>query len=180
LLLKEAGYHIGSWRKSWGPGRLTGWENHPAGEPYLGGFEELLDSLPENKPFCLWLGSSDPHRPYERDSGVKAGMDLDAINLFGCFPDDISVRGDIADYYFEVQRFDSDLTDAIGIFEETGELENTIIVVTGDNGMPFPRSKSNLYDSGVRVPLAVRWGKGIRHKGRRIENFVSLTGLFRT
>lgn len=177
LLLHEAGYHVGSWRKSWGPGRLTGWEDHPAGEPYNGGFEEFLAGRPENTPFCFWLGSSDPHRPYERDSGEKSGMDLNAIKLFGCFPEDLTVRGDIADYYFEVQRFDSDLAEAIRILEQIGELENTIIVATGDNGMPFPRSKSNLYDSGVRVPLAIRWGTGIRHKGRRIEDFVSLTDL---
>ena len=177
FLLQEAGYHVGSWRKSWGPGKLTGWKDHPAGKPYEGGFEEFLAKRPEGAPFCFFLGSSDPHRPYERDSGEKSGMDLEAIELSGCFPDNRTVRGDIADYYFEVQRFDNDVAKAISILDETGELENTIIVVTGDNGIPFPRCKSNLYDSGTRVPLAIRWGTGIRYKGRKIEDFVSLTDM---
>ncbi len=177
LLLQQAGYHVGSWRKSWGPGELTGWEKHPAGKPYSEGFSAFLAARPKDAPFCFFLGSSDPHRPYVLDSGADSGMDLDQIRLFGCFPDNEIVRRDVADYYFEVQRFDRDLGDAIQKLEEIGELENTIIAVTGDNGMPFPRCKSNLYDSGVRVPLAIRWGSEIKARGRIIDDFVSLSDL---
>lgn len=177
LLLEEAGYYVGYWRKSWGPGKLDDWKKHPAGKRYEGGFEEFMSGRPENTPFCFWLGAYDPHRPYEEGSGVASGMDLDRIRLFECFPDDSVVRSDVADYYFEVQRFDSDVARAIRILEETGELENTIIVVTGDHGMPFPRCKANLYDSGTRVPLSILWGSGIRKSGRIIEDFVSLSDL---
>jgi arylsulfatase A-like enzyme len=104
-------------------------------------------------------------------------MALDKIKLFECFPDSAAVRGDVADYYFEVQRFDRDVAAALKTLEAIGELENTIVVMTGDHGMPFPRCKSNLYDSGARVPLAIRWGAKIEHPGRRIEDFVSLTDL---
>lgn len=176
-LLEAAGYHIGFWRKSWGPGKLDNWEEHPAGKRFKGGFEEFLAGRPENKPFCFWLGSSDPHRPYEEGSGIRSGMDPESIRLFECFPDVPVVRSDVADYYFEVERFDSDLAEAVRLLEESGQLENTIIVVTGDNGIPFPRCKSNLYDSGTRVPLAIRWGKGIRKPGRVLDDFVSLSDL---
>lgn len=177
LLLEESGYHVGSWRKSWGPGKLTDWEKHPAGKRYNKGFAEFLDARPRGAPFCFFLGASDPHRGYVLNSGVKSGMDLSKIRLFECFPDSLAVRGDVADYYFEVQRFDRDVAAALEKLEEIGEIENTIIVMTGDHGMPFPRCKSNLYDSGVRVPLAIRWGAKIKHPGRRIEDFVSLTDL---
>ena len=103
-------------------------------------------------------------------------MDLSKINLFPFFPDNAEVRGDVADYYFEVQRFDSDVAKAVAHLEKIGELENTIIVVTGDHGMPFPRCKSNLYDSGTRVPLAIRWGQKIK-AGQSFKDFVSLTDL---
>jgi len=63
------------------------------------------------------------------------------------------------------------------VLEEYGELENTIIVVTGDNGMPFPRCKANNYDSGTRMPLAIRWGKGVKHPGRVLDDFISTTDL---
>ena len=178
LLLEEAGYHVGHWRKSWGPGRLAlgGYEGtHPAGKRYAGGFAAFLEARPQGAPFCFWLGASDPHRGYERGSGEASGMDLASVPVPGFFPDTHDVRSDIADYYFEVQRFDRDVARALAVLEELGELENTIVVVTGDHGMPFPRCKANLYDMGVRVPLAIRWGAGIEPSTQ--SAFVSLVDL---
>ena len=63
-------------------------------------------------------------------------MDLSKIKLFPHFPDSPEVRGDVADYYFEVQRFDKLVADSIAALEEAGELDNTIIVMSGDHGMP--------------------------------------------
>ncbi|MCH5375456.1 MAG: sulfatase-like hydrolase/transferase, partial [Planctomycetes bacterium] len=83
---------------------------------------------------------------------------------------------DVADYYFEVERWDRDVGVAVRMLEERGELDNTIIVMTGDHNMPFPRCKGNLYDSGSRVPLAVRWGARVK-AGRTIDDFVSLVDL---
>lgn len=186
LLLERAGYHVGHWRKSWGPGRLElgGYEGvHPAGTRHEGGFAEFLEARPDGAPFCFWLGASDPHRGYERGSGSASGMDLERVPVPGFFPDSSDVRSDIADYYFEVQRFDRDVARALALLEEQDELENTIVVVTGDHGMPFPRCKANLYDMGVRVPLAIRWGADVRPvaepptAGRRLAEFVSLVDL---
>jgi len=71
---------------------------------------------------------------------------------------------------------DSDVAKAIKLLEETGELDNTIIVMTGDHGIPFPRHKNQLYDSGTHVPLALRWGDEIL-PGRLLTDFVSLADL---
>jgi len=178
LLLEDAGYKIGRFRKSWGPGDISNWERHPAGHDYTRtGFAAFMAERPADQPFCFWLGSSDPHRPYDPGSGVAAGIDAEKIRLFSCFPDHEIVRSDVADYYYEVQRFDSLVASAIQVLEEYGELENTIIVVTGDHGMPFPRCKANNYDSGARIPLAIRWGKGITYPGRVLDDFVSTTDL---
>jgi N-sulfoglucosamine sulfohydrolase len=178
LMLEDAGYKIGHYRKSWGPGDISNWERHPAGPDYSeGGFAAFMAERTEGQPFCFWLGSWDPHRPYEPGTGAGSGMDLEKIRLYECFPDDPVVRSDVADYYYEVQRFDTLVADAIRVLEEYGELENTIIVVTGDNGMPFPRCKANNYDTGVRMPLAVRWGKGIKKRGRVLDDFISFTDL---
>ncbi len=178
LLLEDAGYMIGRYRKSWGPGDISNWKRHPAGHDYTEtGFAAFMAERKEEQPFCFWLGSSDPHRPYKMGSGAESGMDLEKIRLFDCFPDHEIVRSDVADYYYEVQRFDTLVASAIKILEEYGELENTIIVVTGDHGMPFPRCKSNNYDSGARIPFAVRWGSGIRKSGRVLDDFISTTDL---
>lgn len=178
LLLEDAGYKIGRFRKSWGPGDISNWERHPAGSDYTEtGFGAFMAERTDDQPFCFWLGTSDPHRPYERGTGVQSGMDLDKIRLFECFPDDEIVRSDVADYYYEVQRFDTLVANAIAVLEQYGELENTIIVMTGDHGMPFPRCKSNNYDSGARIPLAISWGSNIKNPGRVIDDFISTTDL---
>ena len=83
----------------------------------------------------------------------------------------------MADYYFEVQRFDSDVDRAIKRLEAMGAIDNTIVVVTGDHGMPFPRCKANVYDSGARVPMAVQWPAKLKFKNRIVTDFVSTTDL---
>lgn len=175
--LADSGYRVGHWRKVWGPGvfEAGGYDQHPAG-PEMD-FEQFMRQRNADEPFCFIFGTSDPHRPYDRGSGAAAGIDLDRIRVPSFLPDDRIVRSDIADYYFEVQRWDRDVGRALELLEQAGELDNTIIVMTGDNGMPFPRSKGNLYDWGSRAPLAIRWGQGIGQPGRRIGEFVSLTDL---
>ncbi|MFG0332915.1 MAG: sulfatase [Maioricimonas sp. JB049] len=174
-ILEEAGYDTGVTGKGWGPGRTES-PNRPLVGRRVKNFRQFLASHPENKPFCFWLGSSDPHRPYKAGTGVGRGMDPDAIRLPACFPDSETVRSDVADYYFEVERFDRLVGDAVKALEEIGELENTLILMTGDHGMPFPRCKSNVYDSGTRVPLAACWPQRVPG-GRVVTDFVSLTDL---
>ena len=127
-------------------------------------------------PFCFWFGASDPHRPYTAGTGVESGVKLEDVHLFEHFPDAEVVRSDVADYYFEVQRFDREVGELVDLLEEMGELENTLIVMTGDHGMPFPRAKGNLYDSGTRVPMAIMW-PGAIPGGRTVTDFVSTTDI---
>ncbi|NNM29050.1 MAG: sulfatase, partial [Akkermansiaceae bacterium] len=175
-LLEDAGYFTGSWRKSWGPGDASNWKRYPAGERYKNP-EMFLEAWKDSgKPFCFWFGASDPHRGYKLHSGRESGMDLSKIKLFDHYPDHETVRGDVADYYLEVQRFDRELGQFLGKLGERGLLENTLVVVTGDHGMPFPRCKSNLYDSGARVPLAIQWPAVIK-PGRVVDDFISTTDL---
>jgi uncharacterized sulfatase len=90
----------------------------------------------------------------------------------GFLPDNEEIRSDLLDYAVEIEWFDQQLGTMISRLRETGELDNTLIVVTGDNGMPFPRAKANLYEFGIHMPLAMRWGNVIK-PGRRIEDPVS-------
>ncbi len=172
-LLEENGYFVGYTRKGWGPGKNGDRPRNPAGTVYKS-FAEFLAKRPADKPFCFWFGSHDPHRPYVKDSGAKDGIPSGKINIPACFPDAPEVRGDIADYYFAVQRFDRETGELIEMLRQAGELENTLIVMTSDHGMPFPRCKSNIYDEGVHVPLAICW-PGHFAGGHRITDFVSST-----
>jgi len=179
LLLEKAGYFVGFWGKAWGPGDLApgGYiDQYPSGNNYKDGLKEFMDAKPDGQPFCFWLGSKDPHRDYEKGSGAAAGIDVNAIKVPVFYPNEKEIQSDIADYYYEVQRFDNTVNEAIKLLESRGELENTIIVVTGDNGMPFPRCKANVYDMGVRVPLVIWWGDRLK-KASVNRNLVSLTDL---
>jgi len=176
-LLSKNGYLVGHCRKGWGPGsyKAGGRTIPPAGKTYEN-FKSFLSNRIKGQPFCFWFGSKDPHRPYELDSGVSKGIDIKKIKIYKSLPDHPTVRKDVADYFWEVQRFDSEVAKLISMLKEAGEYENTIIVITGDHGMPFPRCKGNLYDSGTRVPLAISWGKNIKGS-RKISDFVSLIDL---
>jgi arylsulfatase A-like enzyme len=176
-LLEQAGYSVGYTGKGWGPGRFEpgGRSRNPAG-PEFKSFDDFIQRRPKGSPFCFWFGSTDPHRPYEPGAGAEIGLKTNWVQVPRYLPDTLDVRNDLLDYYFEVQRFDRDLGRVIETLERAGELDNTIIIVTSDNGMPFPRAKANLYDGGVRVPLAVRW-PGVARAGAVIESFVSLTDV---
>jgi arylsulfatase A-like enzyme len=172
-LLEAKGYFVGYTRKGWGPGSNGERPRNPAG-PEFKDFSEFLEQRPKDKPFCFWFGSHDPHRDYVKDSGAKSGIPLDQINVPACFPDSPEVRGDIADYYFEVQRFDRETGELIEMLRASGDLDNTIVIMTSDHGMPFPRCKSNVYDGGAHVPLVI-WWPGHYQGGFRITDFVSST-----
>lgn len=172
-ILRKNGYAVGFQGKGWGPGRAEG--GNPAG-PRFRSFEKFLQQKDPDSPFCYWIGTIDPHRPYKPGSGKESGLPLDQIRLPGCFPDSPIVRSDVADYYYEVERFDRVVGNAMDTLRRRGELENTLVVVTGDHGMPFPRGKSNLYDLGTRVPLIVHWPRRIR-SAQVVSDFASLCDL---
>lgn len=195
-LLKRAGYAIGHTGKGWGPGRLEpgGREVNPAGKTYnqknrkpafkqirstdyAANFAEFLNQVAVDQPFCFWLGTSEPHRGFQPGSGKLTGKDPADVIVPPIFPDNAVVRNDILDYLVEVEYFDSVVGEAIRLLEARGELDNTLVVVTSDHGMPFPRAKASLYDAGTRVPLAVRWPEGIDQPGRTVDSFVNLSDL---
>lgn len=176
-LLEQAGYYVGFTRKGWGPGRFEagGRTRNPAGPPFTD-FETFLRGRPAGRPFVFWFGSQDPHRPYEEGSGAASGIDLASIRVPAFLPDTPEVRSDLADYFFEVQRFDRELGDILDRLRTMGELDNTLVVITADNGMPFPRAKANVYDAGARLPFAMRW-PGRARAGLVSDAFISLSDL---
>ena len=176
-LLAGSGYHVGYMDKGWAPGNVQagGRTSNPAGARFKS-FQEFLGKAPEGKPWCFWFGSRDPHRGYKKGSGVRAGMDPAKVQVPAVFPDTPEVRSDICDYFFEIQRFDRQIGEMLELIEKAGQLDNTLVVITSDNGMPFPRAKANLYDLGTRMPLAIRWPKRIPG-GRTVDDFVNLTDL---
>ena len=143
-------------------------------------FDAFLAARPEGAPFCYWWGPTNTHRSWERGSG-KALWGLEPDDLKGrlprFLPDVHEIREDVCDYLGECQAFDAGLGVLLGRLQELGELDNTLIVVSGDHGIPgLPRGKCNLYDIGCEVALAARW-PGRIPAGRVVEDFVNLMDL---
>ena len=143
-------------------------------------FEAFLQARPQDAPFCYWWGPTNTHRKWERGSG-KALWGLEPDDLEGRLPDFLpdvhEVREDFCDYLGECLAVDAGLGLLLKRVEELGELDNTLVVVSGDHGIPgFPRAKCNLYDLGCEVALAVRW-PGRVPEGRVVEDFVNLMDL---
>jgi N-sulfoglucosamine sulfohydrolase len=124
---------------------------------YFENFKYFIENVRGDKPFFFWYGATEPHRDYELDSWKRNNKNLSDASFPGFLPDNEIVRGDMLDYAVEIEWFDMHLQRMLIYLEEIGELENTIVIVTSDNGMPFPRAKANGYEYGVHVPFAVRF-----------------------
>ncbi|MBI5834299.1 MAG: sulfatase [Armatimonadetes bacterium] len=188
-------WHVGKTAKGWAPGvavdaqgqprQMTGrgYDRRTAAAPtsavnrcdYAGNFADFLDAAPAERPWAFWYGCTEPHRGYEYGSGVAKGgwrlSDIDRVP--GCWPDNERVRTDLLDYAFEVEHYDRHLGRMLDLLAERGELDNTLVVVTSDNGMPFPHDKGNTYHDANHLPLAVRWPQGIAGRGRVVDDYVS-------
>ena len=194
-LLEEAGYWVGFTGKGWAPGdwEVSGRTRNPAGPAfqnvrlnpphqymsdidYAGNFNEFLEQRPDDSPFYFWLGTSEPHRAYERGIGLAAGKNREDVDVPAYLPDTPEIRSDLLDYAVEIEWFDYHLEQALHILENNGELDNTLIIVTSDQGMPFPRAKANLYNDGLHVPMAVRWGN-VSKPGRVVDDIISLIDI---
>ena len=196
-LLEQAGYWVGYTGKGWGPGR---WEDdrprNPAGpefneiesDPghkgirrtdYAANFDAFLEQRPGDSPFCFWFGGSEPHRDFEAGVGLADGKKLADAEVPPFLPDREEIRSDLLDYAFEIEHFDDHLGRMLRSLEDAGELENTLVIVTSDNGMAFPRAKANCYEYGIHMPLAIRW-EGHVAPGRNVDDLVGFVDLTAT
>jgi arylsulfatase A-like enzyme len=174
-MLQAAGYQIGHARKGAEPSDHEFTHRDPFG-PKFKSFEEFFAQRKAGEPFCFWYGAGEPHRPYRFGEGRKDGMDPAKVKLPACLPDTETTRNDFCDYLHRIQLYDTFCAQILALLEKSGDLENTIIVMSGDNGLPFPRCKATLYDTGTHVPLAIRWGAKVKG-GRSVSDLVSLTDL---
>lgn len=218
VLLAEHGYRVGATGKGWAPGFLIDRDVNPAGQPfnqirvkpfgdrfeslamsdidYTANFEAFLDSTEADRPFVFWLGTYEPHRGYTPGVAAARGKDTAVATVPAFLPDAPAVRADINEYYAEIEHVDDHVGRVMEALDRRGLQDNTVVVFTSDNGMPFPRAKATLYDYGTRMPLIVWWGdnidggqlggqldgqldgqRGWQRRGQRIGELVSHTDI---
>ncbi|WP_295727764.1 sulfatase [uncultured Muribaculum sp.] len=191
--LEHDGYFTGYTGKGWGPGIAVdslGNDRYLTGRPYndikcvpptrqinaidySANFGAFLRDWDGETPFCFWYGAREPHRKYEYGSGLRAGKsvsDIDSVPSY--WPDNDTVRTDMLDYAYEIEYFDRHLGSILSQLDSIGQLDNTIVLVTSDNGMPFPRCKGQEYYQASRLPMAMMWRDGLANPGREVRELI--------
>jgi len=173
-ILKQEGYytaaagkwHLGNYAKS-AFDKIV--ESSPGGEEL---WVQCLQQRPKGKSFFMWFASHDAHRGWSPEKDAKAHTSEDAI-IPPYLIDTPTVRQDMAQYYDEVQRLDRYTGEVVKELKNQGVLENTIVIFMADNGRPFPRCKTRLYDSGIKTPFVIYWPDGLKQKGKVSHSLVS-------
>ncbi|CAN5560395.1 sulfatase [soil metagenome] len=123
----------------------------------------IAESKAAGKPFFLNVGYTDPHRAAKGfaneakypPSIPKTVFDPKTLPLPYFMNDEPDARGDLADYYQSINRFDTNVGLFRKMLEEAGVADDTLVFIFSDNGMPFVGAKTNLYDTGLHLPLIV-------------------------
>lgn len=197
-LLEEAGYFAGYTGKGWAPGDYmsSGLKRNPAGNAYnryrlqppdntdissvdySANFADFISQRPAEKPFYFWYGGLEPHRPYKFGEGLRAGKSGgDIAKVPSYLPDCEEVRTDMLDYAYEIEWFDLHLGKILRQIEEIGELDNTIVLVTSDNGCPFPRIKGQMYEQDFHLPMVGMWRGANKKRFRKISDIINFTDI---
>jgi arylsulfatase A-like enzyme len=185
-LLKEAGYWTAAVGK-WHLGEAVKDRFHHIREADVSGFQlpvgtgkakgvmvakeksgcehwvSTLRSRPKDKPFFLWLAALDPHRDYEQGI-IETPHERKDARVPPYLPDIPEVRDELALYYDEISRLDNYVGEVLKELKRQRIAQDTFILFISDNGRPFPRDKTTLYDSGIKTPWLVRWPRKVRRR----------------
>lgn len=171
--LQSADYFSGHMRKThYGPNGREQFQWYS--KELSSAFPDFLDAR-KGQPFFLWVGFRDPHRPYS-ENAIDNPHDPSNVLVPPYLADTPATRRDLANYYDEISRMDSQIGRFVDVLERRDLRENTLIVFLSDNGAPFPRAKGSLYDAGIRTPLIFSWPAGIEG-GVRTDGLASVIDL---
>lgn len=189
-LLKESGYytmHAGKWHfgsgynKSYG-GPLnndfdvvggSGKDKGSGGEKQ---WVSRLKNRDKSKPFFAWFASHDAHRTWSADNFHSTNSPDDVV-IAPYMVDSKINRRDMASYYNEITRLDYYVGEVVKELKNQNEFDNTIIIVMADNGRPFLRCKTRVYESGMKTPFIISWPNGIKQSGKTSESLISAVDI---
>ncbi|CAH2106849.1 unnamed protein product [Euphydryas editha] len=161
----------------------------------------LDEANKQNKPFFLYVGFHDPHRcghsepqwgPFcERFGSGEPGAGLipdwkpwyyqwDEVQLPYHVQDTEAARRDIAAQYTTMSRLDQGVALMLQELEAAGHKDDTLVMYTSDNGIPFPSGRTNFYDAGLREPLLISSPEPTARKNEVSGAMVSLLDIMPT
>ncbi len=136
------------------------WRNRPEGMPFFSIFNHMTTHESQ-----VWGRANDPVTiPHEW------------VTVPPYYPDTKAAREDLARVYSNIAVMDREIGDIIDQLKEDGLYNNTIIIFYSDHGGPLPRQKREIYDSGLKVPLIIRFPNA-QHAGTVVDDLVSFVDI---
>ncbi len=142
-------------------GRTAHWQNAPVGQPFFS-----MMTLEVTHESRIWQKAED-------SLWVDTNLEVPVPPYL---PNTEVAKNDIRRMYSNIKEMDHQVGEIIQELKDAGELENTIIFWYTDHGGPLPRQKRLLYDSGLKVPMIVRYPKA-QYAGQRDERLISFIDL---
>jgi arylsulfatase len=176
--LRKAGYYTAQAGKWHFNGNATKSFDHRAKEGGHSGADqwiEILKNRPTDKPFFMWFAANDAHRDWDMDLS-QGPQTPDTVRVPPYMVDTPATREDLTYYENEVHRFDANIGLVVAELKRQGQHENTVFIVSADNGRPFPRDKTWLYDGGIETPLVIHWPAKLK-KPAVVDALVSVIDL---
>lgn len=143
---------------------------------------DAFTTLDPDRPFCFFVSYKPPHSPYRPvPASTQDRYDPSALSLRPNCADDPKERQDLADYYAHVTAVDEQLGRLVGWLEETGRLDDTLVVFSSDHGSMLGSHgrhyKQVPFAESIRVPLVMRGGPCLEMAGRRDDLLIGLVDL---
>ncbi len=128
-------------------------------------WEAMFDARPKDRPFFMAVGFHEAHRGWDPKAIEEFPYSEDDVSVPPFLADIPEVRDDLAKYYSEISYMDAKIGAILAKLDSEGLRDNTVVMFFSDHGLPFTRCKTQVYDSGLHVPLIARWPNGIAPGG---------------
>jgi len=134
------------------PFEYSGRKNNPDFEV----IDKLMGECKESEtPFCLFACSNEPHSPWNK--GDASRYDAAKLELPPYFVDTEETRENMTRYLAEITYYDWQVGQILGLLDEHGLADNTLVIVVSEQGSSFPFAKWTCYDSGLQSAFIARW-----------------------
>ena len=118
--------------------------------------DALFGECAETKtPFCLFACSNEPHAPWNK--GDASRYPPEKVKLPPYFVDTPQTREDMSNYLAEITYFDGQVGTILDLLKKHGLSDNTLVMVTSEQGSSFAFAKWTCYDNGLQTAMIARW-----------------------